>query len=108
MQKSAGTHFAFAEYIAAAAFAKKAAEMSDIMQRLVLPINNFKPIAGYKAEKYRQSGFGLLPSSHRQAGVTKQALYFHLRRDIEENTAALMWPHFDITKLDINFYLQNS
>ena len=53
MQKSAGTHFAFAEYIAAAAFAKKAAEMSDIMQRLVLPINNFKPMAGYKSEKYR-------------------------------------------------------
>ena len=57
MQKSAGTHFAFAEYIAAAAFAKKAAERSDIMQRLVLPINNFKPIAGYKSKKYR-SKFG--------------------------------------------------
>ena len=57
MQKSAGTHFAFAEYIAAAAFAKKAAERSDIMQRLVLPINNFKPTAGYKSKKYR-SKFG--------------------------------------------------
>lgn len=55
--------------------------MSDIMQRLVLPINNFKPIAGYKSEKYRRSGFGLLPASHRQAGVTKQALYFPLRHD---------------------------
>lgn len=60
---------------------KKAAERSDIMQRLVLPINNFKPIAGYKSEKYRRSGFGLLPASHRQAGITKQALYFPLRRD---------------------------
>lgn len=55
--------------------------MSNIMQRLVLPINNFKPIAGYKSEKYRRSGFGLLPASHRQAGVTMQALYFPLRRD---------------------------
>ena len=81
MQKSAGTHFAFAEYIAAAAFAKKAAEMSDIMQRLVLPINNFKPIAGYKSEKCRRSGFGLLPASHRQEGITMQALYFPLRHD---------------------------
>lgn len=107
MQKSAGTHFAFAEYIAAAAFAKKAAEMSDIMQRLVLPINNFKPIAGYKSEKYRQSGFGLLPVSHRQEGITMQA-YFTLRHEPKEKPAALMWPHFDITKLDINFYLQNS
>lgn len=55
--------------------------MSNIMQRLVLPINNFKPTAGYKPEKYRRSGFGLLPASHRQAGITKQALYFPLRRD---------------------------
>ena len=55
--------------------------MSNIMQRLVLPINNFKPTAGYKSEKYRRSGFGLLPASHHQAGVTKQALYFPLRRD---------------------------
>ena len=55
--------------------------MSNIMQRLVLPINNFKPTAGYKSEKYRRSGFGLLPASHRQAGITKQALYFPLRRD---------------------------
>ena len=53
MQKSAGTQVAFAEYIAAEKKKKKAAEMSDIMQRLVLPINNFKPIAGYKSEKYR-------------------------------------------------------
>ena len=51
------------------------------MQRLVLPIKNFKHIAGYKSEKYRRSGFGLLPASHRQAGVTRQALYFPLRRD---------------------------
>lgn len=55
--------------------------MSNIMQRLVLPINNFKPTAGYKSEKYRRSGFGLLPASHRQAGITTQALYFPLRRD---------------------------
>lgn len=89
MQKSAGTHFAFAEYIAAAAFAKKAAEMSDIMQRLVLPINNFKPTAGYKSEKYRRSGFGLLPASHRQAGVTKQALYFPLRRDTKRKAGCV-------------------
>ena len=89
MQKSAGTHFAFAEYIAAAAFAKKAAERSDIMQRLVLPINNFKPIAGYKSEKYRRSGFGLLPASHRQEGVTKQALYFHLRRDTKRKAGCV-------------------
>lgn len=89
MQKSAGTHFAFAEYIAAAAFAKKAAEMSDIMQRLVLPINNFKPIAGYKSEKYRRSGFGLLPASHRQAGITKQALYFPLRHDTKRKAGCV-------------------
>ena len=89
MQKSAGTHFSFAEYIAAAAFAKKAAEMSDIMQRLVLPINNFKPIAGYKSEKYRRSGFGLLPASHRQAGITKQALYFPLRHDTKRKAGCV-------------------
>lgn len=89
MQKSAGTHFAFAEYIAAAAFAKKAAERSDIMQRLVLPINNFKHTAGYKSEKYRRSGFGLLPASHRQAGITMQALYFPLRHDTKRKAGCV-------------------
>lgn len=88
MQKSAGTHFAFAEYIAAAAFAKKAAERSDIMQRLVLPINNFKPIAGYKSEKCRRSGFGLLPASHCQEGITMQA-YFTLWRDTKRKAGCV-------------------
>lgn len=67
---------------------KKAAERSDIMQRLVLPINNFKPIAGYKSEKYRRSGFGLLPASHRQAGITMQA-YFTLRRDTKRKAGCV-------------------
>lgn len=107
MQKSAGTHFAFAEYIAAAAFAKKAAERSDIMQRLVLPINNFKPIAGYKSEKCREA----VSACYRQAIVRRVLpckLILLCGVIPKEKPAALMWPHFDITKLDINFYLQNS